>query len=146
MSGTSMAAPVVSGAAALLLQLNPNLTPQMVKMILQYSAQQLAGFDTLEQGAGSLNIEGALRLASSYDRRLLFSASITQGTRLLKSGLRMPEARSTVGGTDFEWAQGILFDHGIIKGRALADTFQNIYRNGRTFNDAVSIEIGRAHV
>ncbi|HYL98457.1 MAG TPA: S8 family peptidase, partial [Blastocatellia bacterium] len=63
MSGTSVSAPVVSGAAALLLQENPNLTPNQVKAILTYTAQPLAGFNTLEQGAGEVNIDGAVRVA-----------------------------------------------------------------------------------
>ena len=60
LSGTSMATPVISGAAALMLQANPKLTPNMVKMILMYTAQPLAGFNHLEQGAGTVNIEGAV--------------------------------------------------------------------------------------
>jgi subtilisin family serine protease len=43
LSGTSMATPVVAGAAALMLQANPRLTPNLVKAILMYSAQPLAG-------------------------------------------------------------------------------------------------------
>ena len=39
LTGTSMAAPVVSGTVALMLQANPNLTPNLVKAILQYTAQ-----------------------------------------------------------------------------------------------------------
>ena len=62
MSGTSMSTPVVTGAAALLLQVNPNLTPGMIKMILQYTADPIAGANTFEQGAGELNLEGAVRL------------------------------------------------------------------------------------
>ena len=34
-----MAAPVVSGTVALMLQANPKLTPNLVKAILQYTAQ-----------------------------------------------------------------------------------------------------------
>ncbi|MFH4180605.1 S8 family serine peptidase, partial [Acinetobacter baumannii] len=62
-SGTSMSAPIVSGAAALLLEANPRLTPGMVRMLLQYSAQPIPGANPFEQGAGELNIEGAIRLA-----------------------------------------------------------------------------------
>ncbi|HMD36253.1 MAG TPA: S8 family serine peptidase, partial [Vicinamibacterales bacterium] len=51
-SGTSMAAPVVTGTVALMLQANPALTPNAVKAILQYTAQTYAGYDVLTQGAG----------------------------------------------------------------------------------------------
>ena len=47
-----------------MLQLNPKLTPNMVKAFMEYSAQKLDGYGVLEQGAGQLNIEGAMRLAA----------------------------------------------------------------------------------
>ena len=37
-----MAAPVVTGTVALMLQANPSLTPNAVKAILQYTAQSTA--------------------------------------------------------------------------------------------------------
>ena len=62
LSGTSVAAPVVAGAAALLLQVNPSLTPTLVKAILMYSAQPLRNVNNFEQGAGVINIDGAVRM------------------------------------------------------------------------------------
>jgi serine protease AprX len=51
-SGTSMAAGVVSGAAALLLQRNPTATPNRVKYALTATARDAASDDPLAVGAG----------------------------------------------------------------------------------------------
>ena len=66
LSGTSMAAPVVAGTIAAMLQANPSLTPNLIKAILQYTAQPYPGYKPLEQGAGFLNSLGAVRLARFY--------------------------------------------------------------------------------
>ncbi len=66
LSGTSMAAPVVSGVVARMLQANPALTPNAVKAILQYTAAVSPEVDFLSQGAGFLNTEAAVSLARFY--------------------------------------------------------------------------------
>jgi serine protease AprX len=66
LSGTSMAAPVVTGTVALMLQANPTLTPNAVKAILQYTAQVYPGYDALTEGAGFLNARGAVELARFF--------------------------------------------------------------------------------
>ena len=64
LNGTSMATPVVAGAAALMLQANPALSSHTVKAVVQYTAQRLSGTDIMTQGAGELNVAGAVRLAA----------------------------------------------------------------------------------
>jgi serine protease AprX len=66
LSGTSMAAPVVAGTVALMLQANPSLTPNGVKAILQYTAEARSGYNALTQGAGFLNSRGAVELAQQF--------------------------------------------------------------------------------
>jgi len=65
MQGTSMAAPHVTGAVALLLSLNPNLTPQQVQDILQQSADDLgaSGKDPI-YGYGRVNLKKAVDLVN----------------------------------------------------------------------------------
>jgi serine protease AprX len=58
-SGTSQAAAVVSGAAALLLQDFPQLTPDQVKAALVSTADGVAGLDPVAGGAGQLNVAAA---------------------------------------------------------------------------------------
>jgi subtilisin family serine protease len=65
LSGTSMAAPLVAGTAALMFEANPTLTPNLVKSLMMYTAQQLPNFNTFEQGAGELNVDGASGKACS---------------------------------------------------------------------------------
>ena len=61
-----MAAPVVAGTVALMLEANPALTPNAVKALLQYTAQVREDEHSLEQGAGMLNARGAIRMARFF--------------------------------------------------------------------------------
>ncbi|MDQ3990882.1 MAG: S8 family serine peptidase [Actinomycetota bacterium] len=58
-SGTSQAAAMVSGAAALMLQARPSLTPDQVKYLLKTTARRLPAADPVAQGAGLLNVKDA---------------------------------------------------------------------------------------
>ncbi|WP_143425098.1 S8 family serine peptidase [Geodermatophilus pulveris] len=58
-SGTSQSAAVVAGAAALLLQQDPRLTPDQVKGVLMTNADRLRADDSPVQGAGVLDVKGA---------------------------------------------------------------------------------------
>ncbi len=69
-SGTSFAAPVVSGTVALMLDANKSLTPLLVKAILLKSAQELTGFGSkhssvFSQGAGLVNSAAAVQFANA---------------------------------------------------------------------------------
>ena len=61
-SGTSMAAPIVSGAVALLLERDPNLDQGRLRTLLQAGARSLDGVVLLEQqtGPGELDLLGTL--------------------------------------------------------------------------------------
>jgi serine protease AprX len=82
-TGTSQSAAVVSGAAALLLQRNPNLTPDQVKGLLRSSADRLSSTADPTQGAGLLDIKGAVELLEKGSKaayKQSWSASSGTGT------------------------------------------------------------------
>ncbi|MFC7535176.1 S8 family serine peptidase [Actinoplanes sp. GCM10030250] len=66
-SGTSQAAAVVSGTAALLLQQRPTLKPDQVKRLLMQSADPLAGADPIAAGSGQVDIAEAATLGVPSD-------------------------------------------------------------------------------
>ena len=61
LSGTSMAAPVVSGTVALMIQANPGLTPNLVKAALQVHRRDLRAVRPADAGGRRLEHEGGRR-------------------------------------------------------------------------------------
>jgi serine protease AprX len=74
MSGTSFAAPMVSGAAALVLAYHPNWTPDQVKGALMLSAQPTAADMAL--GVGELNAKAATQVSSPPNPNLALNAFV----------------------------------------------------------------------
>ena len=85
-TGTSQSAAVVSGAAALLLQRNPELTPDQVKGLLKRSADKLYTTDPT-QGAGVLDVKGAVELLEAGQK-----GAAVQQTFPVSTGLGSLEA------------------------------------------------------
>lgn len=137
LSGTSMAAPQVAGAAAILLQANSKLTPGLVKAILMYSAQPLQGFDTWEQGAGQLNVDGAVRLA----RLVKTTLPTTNGSALLSSALPASQT-STIAGQTVYWGKGVVTNYAFLFGNDLMNFYQGIYGNGVLISDGTPFANG----
>ena len=63
LAGSSQAAPMVSGTIALMLEANPDLSQRDVKQILKRTADTIPGFDKAAQGAGRLDVKGAVMAA-----------------------------------------------------------------------------------
>ena len=110
LSGTSMSTPVVAGTVALMLEANPNLTPNMVKAILQFTAEAKKDVSYLAQGAGFLNSLGAVRLSrffahgvkgDAYPSMKSWSRHILWGNRRVKGGVLTPGG--TAWGLNIVW-------------------------------------------
>ena len=134
MSGTSMAAPVVSGTIAAMLQASPNLTPNAVKAILQYTAQAYSGYDPLTEGAGFLNAVGAVRLARFYataqpgqtvPTQPMWSRHLIWGNHEITGGLPVPSSSAFALGTTWGVAKTEAGDN-IVWGTACGDGCDNI--------------------
>lgn len=63
LSGTSMATPIVAGVTALILQANPNLTPQQVKEIIMETATPVKDASYYSVGKGLINPVAAVKKA-----------------------------------------------------------------------------------
>ncbi|HEX8001977.1 MAG TPA: S8 family serine peptidase [Mycobacteriales bacterium] len=101
-TGTSQAAAVVSGAAALLLQRYPNLTPDQVKKHLAGTATPFSGATAAERGTGVISVKKAINtpppsvLASAQSSSL--ASSGTGSLEASRGSLHVADASSVLTG------------------------------------------------
>jgi serine protease AprX len=117
LSGTSMAAGVVSGVVALVLQTNSGLTPNAVKAVLEYTSVAVhddAGesFDRLSQGSGSIVGLGAVALAHAID------TSAPLGANWLRTAVT---PSTTIGSESYAWAQLMIWGNHVARGSGVID-------------------------
>jgi serine protease AprX len=114
LSGTSMATAVATGAVAALLDAvggnKKYFTPNLIKAILEWTAIPVAGFDTLTEGNGSLNITGAIAFAKKIN------ASLPVGSAWLTA---IVTPSTTIGGVACPWVQTIMWGNTISVGTPL---------------------------
>ena len=109
LSGTSMAAPSVAAAAALLLQENHALSVNTLKMALQFTARLVPRADVLTQGAGALNVPGALMLADAIN------PSVRAGRNWIRH--RITAANVDGYGQSIFWGQRIVYGDRFVRPR-----------------------------
>jgi subtilisin family serine protease len=135
LSGTSMAAPVVSGTVALMIQANPALTPNLVKAILQYTAQPYPGYNALRQGAGFLNTLGAVRLSRFYAQnqagqrmpiQQVWGQQVIWGNRRIAGGYINPLGNAWQKGVVWGAARALNGVDNIVWGTSCGDGCDNI--------------------
>jgi hypothetical protein len=99
-----------------MMQANPKLTPNLVKAILQYTAQVHRGYNPLRQGAGFLNTLGAVRLSQFYaankvgsrmPTQSVWSKQIIWGNHRISGGYINPKANAWSNGTPWGAARAL---------------------------------------
>ena len=150
LSGTSFAAPAVSGTVALMLAANPSLKPAYVKAVLMRTAQRLPVYESMiengqmstferiiTEGAGTLNVSAAVTVAKAIRQdadlaqpgdNLITTSNVTYsnlGVTAPIAGENMPLNNGLV------WVDGVAFTDRLLltngyqlaDGRILADGF-----------------------
>ncbi|HEV8535154.1 MAG TPA: S8 family peptidase [Candidatus Limnocylindria bacterium] len=126
LSGTSMAAPMVTGIVALMLERNPSLTPAEVKQRLKATATPLLFGSTNTTGAGFVDAVAAVNASDSPSERPAYGVS---------DGFAA-EAYSLVFGQPITW-RDLNYNGGVdSSGRLWTDvTWDNVVWNDITWED-----------
>ncbi|MGB5257086.1 MAG: S8 family peptidase, partial [Woeseiaceae bacterium] len=130
MSGTSMATPLVSAAAALMLDKDPSLTPATVKARLMRSARKLDA-DPSEAGAGLLDVDAALDDSGYVSGEALSPLMVFDNT----SDAVLVEDTAALWG-DAIWGSGYLYNNGFSWASGASFTDENgVTANGYMWTD-----------
>jgi serine protease AprX len=133
LSGTSVAAPVVSGTVALMLDANPSLEPNAVKAILAYTAQRMKIPNILEQGNGYVNAEGAVRLACAISA---YSNSLRAGVQWISKPSSIKNY-STISGESVLWGDAVLWGDSVLWGDGVLWGDSVLWGDGVLWGDSV---------
>ncbi|WP_082152419.1 S8 family serine peptidase, partial [Candidatus Rhodobacter oscarellae] len=126
-SGTSFAAPHVSGAAALLLQKNPDLLNHEIKSLLLTTVETVSDaygqeFSVHESGAGRLDIENA------YNAKLIITppnlvVNVSSNQQIVEKSFELKVINGIIDSLDtkFEGPENIKFSH-VLEGDTLQIT------------------------
>jgi serine protease AprX len=135
LSGTSMAAAAASGIVAVVMQANPDLPPNAIKAVLEYTATPLGDakgqpLDALTQGAGEVNAAGAVALAKAIDTDSGASGWVVGDVPL----------STWFGNQDQAWSQNIVWGNYFVAGLPAV-----MFANGLPYDDNIVWgTIGRA--
>lgn len=165
LSGTSMATPVVSAGAALMIQANPNLTPDTIKLRMMKTAWKgypahgnslahdikkntyISQYDAFTIGSGYVDIQAAMGDNTTVNGgaaspTVVFNAAT--GTATLVNGV------SVVWGQNVVWGQSALLADSVVWGQFTVDASSVVWGNsvvwGQEGTDACSMVWGQSVV
>ena len=165
LSGTSMATPVAAGGAALMIQANPNITPDTVKARMMKTAWKgypahgnshshdikghdyMAQYDAFTIGAGMLDLQAAIMDNTTVNGG---AASPTVVYNPLTSTAKLVNGLSVVWGQTVVWGQSGVFANSVVWGQMTVDASSLVWGNsvvwGQTGTDACSMVWGQSVV
>jgi len=152
LSGTSMATPAVTGAAALLLQEQSTLTPDQVKARLMKTAYKMGMFSTtafvphlfmsflsfydmLSVGSGLLNVQSAIANSDLAPATVGAALSPTVVYNSSNHTVSLVEGNSTVASTSVVWGSSVVWGTSVVWGASVVNGTSVVWGASVPWND-----------